>query len=113
MLLLVLQGNETHGTGGGLQPSELSDLEGIPRNSVSAILASLEEEGFISRELHGTDRRKFVIRLTPRGRKTFKSKLGGQFQQITKCFDAFSSEERETLLKLLMRLTQSLSETNP
>jgi len=110
--LLVLQGNETYSTGGGLQPSELSDLQGIPRNNVSTLLAGLEEEGLISRELNGTDRRKFVIRLTPQGRKTLKSKLGTQFRQITRCFTTFSHKERATLLDLLTRLTQSLSEMN-
>ncbi|MCL4396633.1 MAG: MarR family transcriptional regulator [Chloroflexi bacterium] len=112
MLLLVLQVNEAHGAGTGLQPSELSEVQGIPRNTVSELLASLEEEGLVSRELHGTDRRKFVIRLTPQGRKTLKSKLGTQFRQITKCFNALGVEERATLLDLLTRLTQSLSEMN-
>ncbi len=111
-LLLALQGNETYGTGGGLQPSELSELQGIPRNTVSELLAGLEEEGLISRELHGTDRRKFVIRLTPQGRKTLKSKLGTHFREITKCFAALGAQERATLLELLTRLTQSLSEMN-
>ncbi len=110
MLLLMLQVNETFGSGGGLQPSQLSELQGIPRNTVSELLASLEEEGLISRELHGTDRRKFVIRLTPQGRRTLKSKLGTQFRQIAKCFAALGAQERATLLELLTRLTQSLSE---
>ncbi len=112
MLLMLLLGNETFGPGGGLQPSELSDIEGIPRNSVSTLLAGLEEEGLISRELHETDRRKFVIRLTAQGRKILKSKLGTQFNQIAECFAAFSDEERETLLELLTRLTGSLAEMN-
>ncbi len=109
-LLLMLQANETYGAGSGLQPSELSDLQGIPRNNVSILLGDLEEEGLISREVDGMDRRKFVIRLTSQGRKILKSKLGTQFQQITKCFAAFNHEERATLLELLTRLTQSLSE---
>ncbi len=112
MLLLALHGNETFGSGDGLQPSELSELQGIPRNTVSELLGSLEEEGLISRELHGTDRRKFVIRLTPRGRKTLNSNLGTQFRHVGKCFAAFSPEERASLLELLTRLTQSLAEIN-
>ncbi len=111
-LLLALLGNEAYGTGRGLQPSELSDLGGIARNNVSTLLASLEEQGLISRELHDTDRRKFVIRLTSQGRKTLKSRLGTQFRQISKCFGAFEPEERTTLLELLTRLTQSLTEMN-
>ncbi len=112
MLLMVLQGHETFGSGEGLQPSELSDLQGIPRNNVSALLAALEEEGLVSRELHGKDRRKFVIRITPEGRRILKSNLGTQFEQISKCFAALSHDERTTLLDLLTRLNQSLSEMN-
>jgi DNA-binding MarR family transcriptional regulator len=111
-LLLALQGNETYGSGAGLQPSELSELQGVPRNTMSELLAGLEEEGLISRELHGTDRRRFVIRLTPQGRKTLKSRLGTQFREITKCFAALAAQDRATLLELLTRLTQSLSEMN-
>jgi DNA-binding MarR family transcriptional regulator len=112
MLLLLLQSNETYGSGGGLQPSELSDLQGIPRNHTSALIATLEEEGLISRKLHSTDRRGFIICLTPRGRKTLKSRLGDQCRQITRCFAAFNAKERATLLNFLTRLTQSLSEMN-
>ena len=112
LTLLALMGKETYGTSRGLQPSELSDLLGIPRNTMSALLAGLEEEGLISRELHGTDRRKFVMRLTPQGRKTLRSKLGTQFRQATKCFAGLGAQERATLLELLTRLTQSLSEMN-
>jgi DNA-binding MarR family transcriptional regulator len=112
MLLLVLQSNETYGRGGGMQPSELSDLQGIPRNNVSALLAGLEEEGLISRELHGSDRRKFVIRITPQGRKTLKSKLDSQFRQITKCFASLGAQKRTTFLELVSQLTQSLSAMN-
>ncbi|MGE5140168.1 MAG: MarR family winged helix-turn-helix transcriptional regulator [Rudaea sp.] len=110
MLLMMLQANETFGSGGGLQPSELSEMQGIPRNNVSMLLAGLEEEGLISRELHGTDRRKFIIRLTPRGRKTLHSRLGTQFREIAKYFAPLTAGERATLLNLLTRLTQSLAE---
>ncbi len=112
MLLMLLMANETFHGDGGLQPSELSEIEGIPRNSVSTLLASLEEEGLVSRQLHGTDRRKFVIRLTPQGRELLKSKLGTQFEQLTQYFAAFSDQERATLLDLLTRLNESLSEMN-
>ncbi len=112
MLLMMLQGHETFGTGEGLQPSELSDLQGISRNNVSALLAGLEEEGLVSRELHGTDRRKFVIHITPKGRQVLKSNLGVQFEQISKCFAGLDDQERGTLLELLTRLNRSLSAMN-
>ncbi|MBI4791082.1 MAG: MarR family transcriptional regulator [Chloroflexi bacterium] len=109
-LLMNLGRAEKHGAAEGVQPSELSDMQGISRNTVSALIASLEEDGLISRELHGTDRRRFVIRLTPEGRKVLKSKLNGQFKFVTHCFAMFSATERQAFLDFLTRLNQGLSE---
>lgn len=108
-LLVDLFRHEFHGKGEGMQPSDLSEQQGICRNTVSSLIASLEKDGLISRELHHTDRRKFVIRLTPQGHKVLKSKLANQFIFVTDCFGAFSATERQNLLNLLMRLNQSLT----
>jgi len=43
---------------GGMQPSELSERQDISRNTVSALISSLEKDGLISRALHGEDRRR-------------------------------------------------------
>lgn len=109
-LLLDLQRHEFLGETQGLQPSELSDLQGLSRNTVSALIASLEQEGLVSRELHSTDRRKFVIRLTPRGRRVLKSKLDKEFKFLTECFAGFTPNERKTLFNLLTRLNATIAE---
>ncbi len=93
-----------------MQPSELSEMQGISRNTASALIASLEEEGLISRELDGSDRRKFLIHLTPEGRKLLKAHQKGHFEFVTRCFEGFSATERETLLNLLTRLNKDLTE---
>jgi DNA-binding MarR family transcriptional regulator len=109
-LLMNLHRGEHRERAEGMQPSELSDAQGVSRNTVSALIASLEAEGLISRALHGTDRRRFVIRLTPAGRKILKTKLDGEFQCVTRCFAGFSAAERQTFLDFLSRLNQSLEE---
>lgn len=109
-LLLDLQRHEFLGETQGLQPSELSDLQGLSRNTVSALIAGLEEEGLISRALHPTDRRKFVIRLTPRGRRVLKSKLDKEFKFLSECFAGFTPAERKTLVNLLTRLNAIVAE---
>ncbi len=108
-MLLELVRHEQNGSDEGMQPSELSARQDISRNTVSALIASLEEEGLISRELHSTDRRKFVIRLTSKGRKVLKSKLASEFLLVTDCFSEFSVSERATLLQLLTRLNSDLA----
>ncbi len=92
-----------------MQPSELSDWQGISRNTVSALIASLEKDGLISRELHGMDRRRFLIRLTPEGRRLVKAKLGSQFKFASSCFKDLSPQDRKTLADLLTRLNESLA----
>ncbi len=108
-LLLDLHRGERRGAD-GMQPSELSDMQNISRNTVSALIASLEKDGLISRELHGTDRRRFVIRLTPQGRRVLHAKINRHFRFLSHCFDRLDGEERETLLQLLSRLNQDLCE---
>ncbi len=111
-LLMSLHRSEQHGEREGLQPSELSEQQGISRNTVSALISSLERDRLISRELHGTDRRRFLIRLTPEGRRLLKSHLSSQFKFVSGCFAGFSPEERKTLAEMLTRLNQSLGEHN-
>lgn len=109
-LLMNLGRGEQHGAVQGMLPSELSDAQGVSRNTVSSLIASLEKDGLITRELHGTDRRKFVIRLTPEGRKLLKARMNDQFTFVTRCFDGFSATERQTLLEFLLRLNDHLTD---
>ncbi len=106
-LLMNLMRGEKHGTP-CMQPSELSEMQGISRNTVSALISSLEKDELLSRELHGTDRRKFLIHLTPKGRKMLKAELGNQFEFVSHCFDALNAKERQTLQEYLSRLNYSL-----
>ena len=105
-----LHRGEQHGVTAGMQPSELSDAQGVSRNTVSALIASLEKDGLLSRELHGTDHRRFVIRLTSEGRKLLKTKMASQFRFVTECFSNFTAAERQTFLNFLMRLNRKLTE---
>ncbi len=111
-LLMNLGRSEQHGAAEGMQPSELSDAQGVSRNTVSSLIASLEKDGLITRELHGTDRRRFVIRLTPEGRKLLRARMNDQFTFVTRCFEGFNATERQTLLEFLIRLNEHLAEKN-
>lgn len=108
-LLMNLQRQERHGEGEGMQPSELSEMQGISRNTVSALINSLEEEELIEREIHGTDRRKFLIRLTPKGRRTVRAKLDDEFMLVSHCFDGLTPQERKAFLGYVAKLNRSLA----
>ncbi len=107
-VLMTLQRQDYCSTGKGLAPSELSELLSISPNTVSALINNLESAGLITRELHPTDRRKFVIRLTPSGHQLLKSQMDNHLRCIGSCFSAFNPRERQTLHELLVRLNASL-----
>ncbi|HEX7588784.1 MAG TPA: MarR family transcriptional regulator [Anaerolineae bacterium] len=109
-LLMSLFRGEQHGVTVGMQPSELSDMQGVSRNTVSSLIATLEKDGLITRELHGTDRRRFVIHLTSEGRKLMKTNMANQFKFLTECFTGFTASERQTFLDFLARLNQALAD---
>jgi DNA-binding MarR family transcriptional regulator len=111
-LLMSLYRGEQHGVTAGMQPSELSDVQGVSRNTVSSLISTLEKDGLITRELHGTDHRRFVIHLTPEGRRLMKTNMSNQFKFVTDCFTGFSAAERQTFLDFLGRLNQTLADKN-
>ncbi|MBI5876459.1 MAG: winged helix DNA-binding protein [Chloroflexi bacterium] len=107
-LLMLLMHVEREGRSEGLQPSELSERQNISRNTASALIGSLEEAGYISRELHETDHRKFMIRLTAKGRKVVGMQMANHIRSLGHSFDMLAPQERERLLGLLQRLSAGL-----
>jgi DNA-binding MarR family transcriptional regulator len=88
----------------GLAPSELSDHLGISRNTVSALLNALEEQGLIERQLNRDDRRQFVIRITPAGIDLVGTRAPDFGKLVTGVFGTFTPTEQETLAALLDKL---------
>ncbi|MBI1801377.1 MAG: MarR family transcriptional regulator [Chloroflexi bacterium] len=108
-LLMYLMRGERHGIE-FMQPSELSEAQGISRNTASNLISSLEKDELISRELHSSDHRKFLIRLTPKSRQLLHTQLDGHLRFIAACFESLNAEERQRLHEYLTRLNDHLSE---
>jgi DNA-binding MarR family transcriptional regulator len=90
-----------------MNPSEISERQGTSRNTISALIRDLEEEGLIERHLDRNDRRKFNIRLSEAGRQRVRTHVGRHLRTISECFSELSAEEQETLSRLLAKLSAS------
>jgi DNA-binding MarR family transcriptional regulator len=105
-VLMSLLFNEWLGNHDGMNPSEISSQQGTGRNTVSALIRSLEEDGLIERRLDERDRRRFNIGLTDTGRQRVRQQANGYMRFADDIFTAFTPEEMETfsaLLKLTLR----------
>lgn len=107
-LLLRLLGEERAGNLDGLTPTELSHSQRVNKNSISALLKGLEDQGLIQRNLDPQDRRVFRIMLTGQGREVICAAAPHKMERMNQMVSELSRQEREQLLALLDRLRQSM-----
>ena len=97
----------------GLNPSELSGHLAVTRNTVSTLLAGLERQGYITRELDPEDKRRFVIRLTPAGCEAAQKSAAPLFLHLQDVLSSMDHEDQVALVSGLMELQRSLIQNRP
>lgn len=108
MLRLFLE--EEMGNKVGLTPSFLSHTQRVSRNTISALLRGLEDQGFIQRVTDTSDLRTFHIQLSPKGRELIMQIAPARIESLNSLYSILSAEERTTLMSILNKLTQTLME---
>jgi DNA-binding MarR family transcriptional regulator len=103
-ILMMLFFRERAGQTDGLNPSEISDRSGTSRNTISSLIRTLEEDGYVERELDSADRRKFNILLSDSGRSLVVDNIGRHMQIVDQIFSILSSDELDQLSQQLHRL---------
>jgi len=93
----------------GVSQSELAELSGKDRTSITRILDILEKKAYLDRRPDAHDRRAYRIYLTPAGEETSPRLLhiAAQVNQLS-CVD-FTPEEVELLKTLLNRVCANIN----
>jgi len=107
-LLLHLFAEEQRGNTGGVTPTHLSRCEDVSKNTISALLRGLEEQGLIQRALDPTDRRLFRIQLSAAGRELVASTAPQRIAHLNGLLADLTPGEQAQLVDLLARLYRSL-----
>lgn len=108
-ILTNLRFCEWSGMCDGLNPSEISASQGTSRNTISALIRSLEEEGLVERSLDNQDRRRFNIHLTEAGRQKVAYLAEQHTRLIADLFSVLTPIDIETLSTLLHKLSRRVS----
>ncbi len=106
-LLIHLYAAELCGEG-AVSPTRLSHVQNVSKNTISALLRSLEEDGLIERELDRDDRRQFRIRLSAAGRELIARTTPRYVRYLNALVADLDAEEIERLQALLAKLHASL-----
>ncbi|WP_353153281.1 MarR family transcriptional regulator [Pollutimonas bauzanensis] len=89
---------------GGMKMSELSRHMMVTNGNITGITDQLEKEGLVERVKVATDRRSSLIRLTAKGRRTFKKMAKSHEEWIRAMFGGLSEASRGTLFEVLGEL---------
>ena len=96
----------------GVNPTHLSRVQHVSKNTISDHLRSLEEAGLIERQLDRADRRQFIIRLTAAGRQAVRTSTPGHVRALNELVAGLTPAETEQLLGLLGKLHATLRASN-
>lgn len=107
-ILLRLMAEEDSGNAAGINPTHLSHMQNVKKNTISALISGLEEQGLVVRSVDPSDKRGCLIRITRTGRALVKSTAPGRFEFMNQAVSSLTSEEKDQLLVLLEKLRSSL-----
>jgi DNA-binding MarR family transcriptional regulator len=96
--------------GHALRQRELAARMPSDPSTVRAMLVLLEERGFVSRDTHPTDGRARTVALTPAGRRKFRQVFKAGQAIRDQMASSLSPAEAKSLVRLLRRVSQSLSD---
>jgi DNA-binding MarR family transcriptional regulator len=96
-----------------LSQQQLANWMRIDRTTMVALIDSLEERGWVRRLRNPADRRAYLLRLTPSGRRVQArgSELVARAEDIT--FASLTTAERERLIELLTKVAEDIGRPLP
>jgi DNA-binding MarR family transcriptional regulator len=91
----------------GMKMNELSRRLMVTGGNITGITDQLVTEGLVERAQPDGDRRAYLVRLTPKGQRSFAEMAQAHENWIAQAFASLSSKELEVLHKLLGKLKQN------
>lgn len=94
----------------GLTMGELSQWLLVTKGNITGIAERLSEDGYVRRQPTPTDRRSFVVTLTPKGRKAFKEMEQEYEQLLERIFADVSDDDSDNFAGVLTRVREAVEE---
>lgn len=92
----------------GLTMGELSRWLMVTKGNITGIAERLSEDGFIKRQPTPTDRRSFVVTLTPKGRRLFKEMETEYERLLDEMFAEISIDDFDSFTGVLARIKEAI-----
>ena len=92
-------------------PGALAEAEGVQPQSLTRVFAELEDSGFLLRKRDRSDRRQFLLEITPEGRKLIFQDARNRALWLASAIDARLNPIEREMLRISIGLMQKLYKT--
>lgn len=93
---------------GNLTPSEIANLLGVTRGTMTGLIQGLERDKFIQRTTHESDHRMVFVSITEEGKKILNQILPIYHILLSELLEDFTKEELENLQRYAIKLHDGL-----
>ncbi len=87
---------------------EIVNFLWIDKVKVKRVVDKLEADGHVKREIHKTDKRYNLVKLTDKGNKFFETVVPLAENILNNAFEGFSKVEEEQLIDYMIRIKKNL-----
>jgi len=87
---------------------ELTRKHLVTGGNMTVVVDNLEKEGFVERVVSKKDRRAFVVKLTPKGKRLFEKVFSQHAEYVATLASVLTEEEQADLGRLLKKLGTGL-----
>lgn len=96
-----------------MTPGALADAEGVQPQSLTRVLADLEESAYVLRQQDEMDRRQFRLEMTPKGREILERDAKRRAVWLASAMTSLLTPTEQEFLYLAAQLMDRLSEFTP
>jgi len=93
-------------TNGPISVTALAQLEKVRPATISRMISSLEEEGFVKRREDAHDKRSVLISTTPKGRQMYLRANQRYLKQLNEALESLDPQQRKLMRELASLLDQ-------
>ncbi len=95
-----------------IRPGELSAMSGFSTANIAMSLKTLENKGYITREIDKTDRRRTFVSATPLGLEVHKKRADDYMNGIIQLFQDLGESDSKEYIRILNKMLENSRRRN-
>lgn len=110
LVLMSAISDNSYGSDDNVRMTDVSRFLSVSKAAVSQMLRSLENKGYITREVDRNNRRNVIVTLTPAGREVLEEQYGEFSRLLEMVVDRLGEDETREMIRIVDHMGSILDE---